>query len=85
MIGRTAGARVGTNLEYAAIHEFGGTIEAKNAPRLVFQVAPGEWRTAQSVTIPARPYMRPAADQSRGPAFATIGRVVGTLVEARLR
>jgi len=46
---------------YALIHELGGKIVPVGAKRLVFQIG-GAWRTAASVTIPARPYLRPAAD-----------------------
>lgn len=89
-----ATVEVGTNLEYAAIHEFGGTIHAKNAKYLAIPVGSyvGSPRnhadlkvrktgagnlvmvdaggTAQyvlkpSVTIPARPYMRPAFDEKQ--------------------
>ena len=31
-------AEIGTNLIYAPVHEFGATIRAKNAPRLVFRI-----------------------------------------------
>ena len=41
---------------YAAIHEFGGVIKAKNAPK----TKSGDWVRTKSVTIPARPYLRPA-------------------------
>ena len=40
-------ARIGTNKPYAAIHQFGGTVKAKNKPYLVFK----------QVKIPARPYL----------------------------
>lgn len=56
---------VGTNVEYAAIHEFGGVIKARNAPALVFQTLDGAWHRTKSVHIPARPYMRPALDETR--------------------
>lgn len=49
-------ARVGTNLIYAAIQQFGGTIVPKNASHLVFRLASGIVR-ANSVTLPARPYL----------------------------
>lgn len=54
---------VGTNVVYAAIHEFGGTIVARNAKALVFKTRDGVWHRVKSVTIPARPYMRPALDK----------------------
>jgi HK97 gp10 family phage protein len=55
---------VGTHVVYAAIHEFGGTITAKNAPWLVFKVG-GQWVRTKSVNIRARPYLRPALDKNR--------------------
>lgn len=48
--------RVGTNVIYAAIHQFGGTIVPKNASHLVFRLATGVV-LAKSVTLPARPYL----------------------------
>jgi len=41
---------------YAAIHQFGGTIKAKNAKNLKFKVN-GQWVSKKQVVIPARPYM----------------------------
>lgn len=61
--GRQAYIDVGTNVEYAAIHEFGGIIKARNAEALVFQTLDGQWHRTKSVHIPARPYMRPALDE----------------------
>lgn len=49
------------DVRYAMIHELGGRIVAKNAPALMFEVN-GQFVRTQSVTIPARPYLRPAAD-----------------------
>lgn len=43
---------VGSNLVYAAVHQFGGTILPKNAKLLHFR-----GHVAKSVTIPARPYL----------------------------
>ena len=83
---------IGTAIEYAAIHEFGGTIVPKRARYLAIPVgsytgSPLEHGDLQmretrggnlvmvdgagnvqyvlktSVTIPARPYLRPAADE----------------------
>lgn len=53
---------VGTNLEYARIHDKGGEIRAKNKPYLVFQIN-GHWVRTKKVTIPkykGRGYMTPA-------------------------
>ncbi|MBI5328862.1 MAG: phage virion morphogenesis protein [Deltaproteobacteria bacterium] len=49
-------ATVGTNVQYAAIHQFGGKITAKNKPYLKFKVGE-KWVSKKSVTIPARPFM----------------------------
>ena len=49
-------ARIGTNKPYAAIHQFGGTIKAKNKPYLVFKVGDG-FLWVKQVKIPARPYL----------------------------
>jgi phage gpG-like protein len=58
----SAEAEIGTNVVYAAIHEFGGTITAKNGKGMVFEVD-GHTVMTKSVTIPARPYLRPAIDE----------------------
>lgn len=50
-------AQVGTNVKYAPIHQFGGTIRAKNKKALTFQIG-GQWISKKSVTIPARPFLR---------------------------
>ena len=54
------GVEVGTNVLYAAIHQFGGTIRAKTSRGLRFKIGKGRdasWATRQSVTIPARPFL----------------------------
>lgn len=56
----SAGAAVGTNLVYAATHQFGAerTIRAKNGKYLRFKVG-GKWVSVPSVSvsIPARPFL----------------------------
>lgn len=47
---------VGTNKIYAAVHQFGATIRPVHAPFLVFRLASGVVH-ADSVTIPARPFL----------------------------
>ena len=49
-------ALVGTNLEYAALHQFGGTIRPKNGKYLKFKTADG-WRSVKEVTIQPRPFL----------------------------
>lgn len=47
---------VGSNKEYAAIHQFGGVIRPKNKKALAFRLG-GRVVLARSVHIPARPYL----------------------------
>lgn len=51
------GFELGTNVEYAAIHQFGGTITPKRAKRLRFAGPNGAPVFASSVRIPARPML----------------------------
>ncbi|MFG1466572.1 phage virion morphogenesis protein [Xanthobacter sp. DSM 24535] len=51
----------GTNQIYGAVHQFGATITPKNASHLVFRLASGVVM-ADSVTIPARPYLGISAE-----------------------
>lgn len=50
------GVEVGTNKEYAAIHQFGGTIRAKGSGLLRFQIG-DQWISKKSIKMPARPYL----------------------------
>ena len=77
---RAAEATIGTDLIYAGIQEFGGTIKAKNAPYLVFRTEDGRWHRVKSVTLPARPYMRPAFDTEKENAVAEIGSALKALL-----
>jgi hypothetical protein len=51
------------DVRYALIHELGGTIVATHAKALAIPQPDGTVRFAKSVTIPPRPYLRPAADK----------------------
>lgn len=51
------GVEVGTNVVYAAIHQFGGRIEPKAKPKLVFRLADGGWARVDHVDMPARPFL----------------------------
>lgn len=50
------GVEVGTNKEYAAIHQFGGTIRAKGDGLLRFKIG-DQWISKKSIKMPARPYL----------------------------
>jgi phage gpG-like protein len=49
-------ATVSTPEDYAAIHQFGGTIKPKKGPYLMFEWAPGKWAKVKEVIMPARPF-----------------------------
>lgn len=49
---------VGSNKIYAAVHQFGATIKAKDHPFLIFRTPDGRrFGQARQVQIPARPYL----------------------------
>ncbi len=50
------------DVKYALIQELGGTITAKVAKALAIPLPDGGVAFAKSVTLPARPYLRPSAD-----------------------
>ena len=56
--------RIGSDVEYAAIHEYGGTVN----------VAPFGKGAKRPIIIPARPYFRPAAEASKIKAAAEFSR-----------
>ena len=70
-------ARIGTNVVYGPVHEYGAVIRPKVAQALRFPVGTrgakrpdpetwdGPWATVKSVTIPARPWLGPALDSAR--------------------
>lgn len=105
---------VGTNLVYAAIHEFGGEIRARNGrflsipltdeakavpggsprnfPRELTPIIRGDRGTLRDnagiaqyalvthVTIPARPYLRPAFDEKKDEAVEDFVAALQTLI-----
>lgn len=83
---RVSGTRVigekGTKVEYAAVHEFGGTIPhpggtayivTKDGAKFISNARAARFKNqksirrtkAHSITIPARPFLAPAAEDSR--------------------
>ncbi len=72
---------IGTNLPYAPVHEFGATIRATKAKFLRFKTRDGDWFSKKSVTIPARPFLRPALEESK----TSILDIVKAHAEAALR
>lgn len=55
-------AEWGVNRIYAAIHQFGGVIRAKNAKALRFPLANGAFAVVRAVRLPARPFLGLSAD-----------------------
>ena len=54
-----------SNIPYAAIQEFGGTIKPIKGKFLTWRDSSGKWHAATQVTIPPHPYLRPAFDTKR--------------------
>lgn len=50
---------IGTNVRYAAIHEFGGVIKPVKASHLSFKIG-DRWVHVREVHMPSRPYLRPS-------------------------
>lgn len=71
----------GTHVVYGAIHEFGGVINATHAPFLVFKNQEGDWIHTKSVTMPARPFIRPAITEHGNEAIETVGNVIGAEIQ----
>lgn len=65
---------------YARIQELGGVIRATNAVYLHFQID-GTWYSVKAVTIPARPYLRPAADNFSAQIFEAVGNELQKALE----
>lgn len=70
---------VGSGLDYARIHQMGGTIRPKNKDALKFAIG-GGFAVVQSVTMPKREYLGISTDN----ASAIINEVVA-IVRAKLR
>jgi len=58
-------ATIGSNVEYAPVHEFGAVIRAKDKPYLVFKGSDGKLRFVKKVIIPKRPFISLAYTSSR--------------------
>lgn len=70
-IASDTGVEVGTNVLYAATHQFGATIRAKTEAGLTFRIGDA-WITKQQVTIPARPFL--GLDENDETEILTIAR-----------
>jgi phage gpG-like protein len=61
---QNAEVAVGPSVIYGRIHELGGTVKPVLAKMLRWKDKDGNWYSAMSVTLPARPYLRPAVDNN---------------------
>ncbi len=71
---------VGTNVEYAAVHQYGAEIEAKRAPRLRFRLPGAGWVSPRRVRIPARPFLG-LDDHDEGAIERIVGRYLGAAAQ----
>lgn len=75
-------AELSSNLEYAAIHEFGGEIKPVKAKALVFKLDDGTWVRTQLVTMPARRYVSISVEQVAPIADRIVEQVVAAEAQA---
>lgn len=73
-------AEWGTNRIYAAVHQFGATIRAKNGGFLRFPLPGGGWAAVRQVTVPARPYLGLSRDDERD-ILDLAGRYITGLIQ----
>lgn len=89
VIGSIKAGSAAEGVRYAAIHEFGGEIMARNGPYLVFPMAaPGGGYfivKKPKVLIQARPYLRPAMDDATPQIIEMVVREIRALARATLR
>lgn len=82
---RSAEAKIGPTAEYGRIQELGGVIKPVRAPMLVWtDPDTGEVRRAFSVTLPARPYLRPAVDEHEDEIKEAVAAQVRRGIEAAI-
>lgn len=80
--GKAVAVYIGTDVEYAAQREFGGTIVPRHASALRFRLPDGTWVTTQSVTQQATPYLRPAMDTNEDAVRREVGEALLDLIRA---
>jgi HK97 gp10 family phage protein len=92
---RHARVLVGPKTVYAAIHEFGGTVQPSVTPRMrgwawamYRETGEGVYRGIAltrkkklNINIPARPYMRPTFDQDKKAAIKAIRKALTKMID----
>jgi phage gpG-like protein len=76
-----AWVNIGTDVIYAAIQEFGGTIKPKVAKMLSWVDKDGKRIFARAVQIKAQPYLRPAVDNHMPRIKWVITRTLNIIAE----
>lgn len=65
MTGEGAEAEIGPEVIYGRIQELGGTILPRHGHQYLTFRIDGQWRRCKQVTLPARPYLRPAVEDNQ--------------------
>ena len=68
-------AKVGSDLVYAPIHEFGGTIRPNKGEVMRYKIG-GQWVSMRGVTIKESRYLRKAARTVEGKVLEIVRRVL---------
>lgn len=68
-------AKVGSDLVYSAVHEFGGTIRPNKGEVMRYRIG-GRWVSMRGVTIKESRYMRKAAKTVEGKLLELVRRVL---------
>ncbi|ENU56860.1 phage virion morphogenesis protein [Acinetobacter guillouiae] len=74
---------VGTNVKYAPILHFGGTIKPKSGKYLTFKTPTGGWVKVKAVYIPPRPFMGISVDDSQEILFEIEEYLYKVLTDAK--
>ena len=74
---------VGTNVKYAPILHFGGTIKPKSGKYLTFKTPIGGWVKVKAVYIPPRPFMGISVDDSQEILFEIEEYLYEVLTDAK--
>jgi len=75
---------VGPTAIYGRIQELGGTVKPLTAKKLHWVNENGEHRSAYEVTLPARPYMQPAAEDNEDAIWQTVANNLKIEIEGSI-
>lgn len=75
---------VGPTIIYGRIQELGGVIKPVTAKRLHWVDEKGQHHTALAVTLPARPYLRPAVDEHEDKIIKAVSENLRIEIEGQI-